>query len=244
MEYYIIKHLSNYSKFRIIFQKLDSFKKMPNKNIFLKEIKTKINTFEEEILLNIYTDKFFVNHIILFKSFYIIIGFIDSNFIYEKKYHIYFSFLQYIKLYEISNYSIKIEFLIKFLEINSDIHTLNFNYKGYDSFDIQTWMNNIKKFSEKNLIERKKIEEELVAELEIYKKKIYIEFKRCQWSIIKFENDKEIIKTWEIGKELEIDLVNSILYGNTENWTGLLNKCLKKLNEPLPPALLSLRKKY
>ena len=49
-------------------------------------------------------------------------------------------------------------------------------------------------------------------------------------------------KTWEIGKELEIDLVKSILYGNTENWTKLLNECLKKLNEPVPPILLSLRK--
>lgn len=242
-EYYIIRHLSNYSKFRYIFQKLDSFNKVFNKIIFLKEEKTKINTFKEEVLFNIYTDKFYVNHIILFKSFYVIIGFIDSNYIYEKKYHIYFSFLQFIKLFEISNYSTKIEFLIKFLEINNDIHTLNFNFKEYDSFDIKVWMNNIKKFSETSLIKRNKGEENLTADLEIYKKKINIEFKRPQWTIIKFENDKEVIKTWEIGKDMEVDLVKSILYENTENWTNLLNKCLKKLNEPVPQVLLSLRKK-
>ena len=241
-EYYIIRHLSNYSKFRYIFQKLDSFNKVSNKIIFLKEAKTKINTFKEEVLFNIYTDKFYVNHIILFKSFYVIIGFIDSNYIYEKKYHIYFSFLQFIKLFEISNYTTKIDFLIKFLEINNDIHTLNFNFKEYDSFDIKVWMNNMKKFSETSLIKRTKIEENLIADLEIYKKKINIEFKRPQWSIIKFENDKEVIKTWEIGKDMEVDLVKSILYANTQNWTNLLNKCLKKLNEPVPQVLLSLRK--
>ena len=60
--------------------------------------------------------------------------------------------------------------------------------------------------------------------------------------IIKFENDKEVIKTWEIGKDMEVDLVNSMLYANTENWTNLLNKCLKKLNEPVPQVLLSIHK--
>ena len=74
---------------------------MLNKSIFLKEPKTKINTFAKETLFNIYTDKFYNNHIILFKSFYVIINFIDDKFLYEKIYNIYFSFLQYLKLYEI-----------------------------------------------------------------------------------------------------------------------------------------------
>ena len=242
-EYYMIRNLSNYSKFRYIFQKLETPKKISNKNIFLKEPKIKRNTFEEEALFNIYTDQFYKNHILLFKSFYVIIGFIDSNYTYEKIYHIHFSFKEYIKLYEISSYSTKIEFLIKFLEINNDIHTLNFNFKEYDSFDIKIWMDNIKKFSEKSLINKNKVEEELVAELDIYKKKLNIEFKKPQWTIIKFEDNKEIIKTWEIGKELEVDLVKSILYGNTENWTRLVNECLKKLNEPVPEDLSFSRKK-
>ena len=104
-------------------------------------------------------------------------------------------------------------------------------------------MDNIKKFSEKSLINKNKVEEELVAELDIYKKKLNIEFKKPQWTIIKFEDNKEIIKTWEIGKELEVDLIKSILYGNTENWTRLVNECLKKLNEPVPEDLSFSRKK-
>ena len=71
-------------------------------------------------------------------------------------------------------------------------------------------------------------------EFDIYTKKVNIEFKKPEQSIIKFENENELIKTWEIGQELEKDLVNSILYGNSKNWTNLLNECLKKLNEPVP----------
>ena len=233
-EYYIIKYLSSYSKFRSIFQQLGSHMKISNKIIFLKEPKTKANTFELETLYNIYTDQFYKNHIILFKSFYINIDFIDENYLYEKLYNIYFSFSQYIKLYEIAKYAPKLDFLIKFLEINNDTHTLNFNFKEYDSFDIKSWMNNMKKFSEKSLSKEIDFEEKLYGVYDIYKKKIKIKFNKPQWTIIKFENGKEINKTWEIGKEFETDLVLSILYGSTETWTNLLNKCLKKLDESVP----------
>ena len=126
------------------------------------------------------------------------------------------------------------------MEINNDIHTLNFNFQQYDSFDIKSWMDNIKKFSEKSLIKKNNDEEELYKELIIHKKYLKIEFKKPQWTIIKFENDKEISKTWEIGKELEDILVGSILHA--ENWTKLLNECLKKLDEPIPQILLPLKK--
>ena len=232
-EYYIIKYLSSFAKFRNIFQQLGSHNNIYNESFFLKQPKTKINTFSEEILLNIYTDQFNNNQVLQFKSFYIIVNFIDVNYSCEKIYHIYFSFFQYVKLYEIAKYSSKIVFLIKFLEINNNTHTLHFNYKEYDEFDIKSWMENIKKFSKKSLIKHD-LHERLYREFDIYTKKIKMEFKKPQWSIIKFENKNEIIKTWEIGKELEIELVQSILYGNAKNWRKLLNECLKKLNEPVP----------
>ena len=39
-------------------------------------------------------------------------------------------------------------------------------------------MDYIKKFSEKSLINRNKVEEELITELDIYKKRLNIEFKK------------------------------------------------------------------
>jgi hypothetical protein len=213
---------------------MGSHTKFRDKTIFLKEPKTKINTFEEETLFNIYTDQFNKNNIILFKSFYVNINLIDVNYLYEKIYNIYFSFKQYIKLYDIAKYSPKLDFLIKFLEINNDTHTLNFNFKEYDEFDSSVWMENIKSFSEKSLIDNNIYKEKLYGEFDIYTKKIKIEFKKPQWTIIKFEDGKEISKTWEIGKELEKSFVLSILYGNSKNWTNLLNACLEKVNEPVP----------
>ena len=41
---------------------------------FLKEPKTKINSFSKEVLYNIYIDQFNTNIILKFKSFYIIIN--------------------------------------------------------------------------------------------------------------------------------------------------------------------------
>ena len=232
-DFYIIKYLSGFAKFRDLFQKLGSLKPIKYMKFFLKEPKTKINTFSEEVLYNIYTDQFNTNIILKFKSFYIIINYLDTNFDCEKVYHIFFTFNQYVKLYQISKYSKKIPFLIKFIEINNETHTLTFNYEKYDEFNINNWLNNIKTFSSKSLNNEIK-EEQLYMEFDIYTKKVNIEFKKPEQSIIKFENENELIKTWEIGQELETDLVNSILYGNSKNWTNLLNECLKKLNEPVP----------
>ncbi len=232
-EFYIIKYLSSFTKFRKLFQQLGSLKKINFTKIFLKEPKTKINTFFEEILLNIYTDQFSKNQIIKFKSFYIKVNFIDLHYDCEKVYHIYFTFYQYVKLYQIAKYSSKILFLIKFFDMDNESHTLKFNYEKYDNFDIDVWLDNIQKFSAKSL-KNKISEEQLYKEFEIYTKKINIEFKKPEWSIIKFENAKEFIKTWEIGHELEIELVESIVNSNSKSWTNLLNECLKKVNEPVP----------
>ena len=243
-EYYLIKYLTSYSKFRDIFLKIDSSSKLLNKNIFLKEPKTRINTFAEEILINIYTDQFNKNNIIVFESFYITVHLSNTNLKQEKIYNIFFSFFQYVKFYEIAKYSSKLLFLVNFLEINSELNTLNFNYKKYDDFDIKIWMHNIEELSGEKLIQRDEIDEKLYREFEIFSNMIKIEFKRPKWTIVKLEKKKEIKKSWDIGKDLENDFIDTILNKGSDSWTNLLNRCLKKLNEPVPvlPQLM-LKKK-
>ena len=51
---------------------------------------------------------------------------------------------------------------------------------------------------------------------------------------MKLENKREVVKSWEIGNELEKELVDSIVDSGSDSWTKLLNECLKKLNEPVP----------
>lgn len=78
---------------------------MHDKKIYLKEPKTMVNTFAQEKLVNIYTDQFGNNQIILFKSFYIKTTLIDIIYSQSKEYNIYFNFffimLNYMKLQNI-----------------------------------------------------------------------------------------------------------------------------------------------
>ena len=242
-EFFIIKYLSSYSKFRNIIRKLGQNTTIYNEEFFLKEPKIKYNSFSDEVLLNIYTDQFCRNQVVEFKSFYVLINFIDTNYSYEKIYEIHFNFLQYLKLYEISKYSNKILFLIKFLEINNEIHSLDFNFKEYDEFDIKNWMDNIRKFSSKSL--QNIFDEKLTGEFVICSKKIKIAFKKPKWSLLRIENDKERTKNLEIGKDLEEEFVQCMYHEISDNWKKLVNECLKKLNEPVSVLpMLSSKKRF
>ena len=232
-EYYIIKNLSGYTKFRNIFQQIESIKKTFDKTIYLREPKTRKNTFAEEVLINIYTDQNNKNQIIEFKSFYSILSLIDMISDRKKIYYIYFNFLDYVKLYKMSNHLSKILFLIQFLEINSELNSINFNFLEFAEFNADTWINNFKKFSNESL-NKNKIEDNLVEEFEFFGKKIIFEFKRPTWTLLKKDGIKLIRKTWEIGNELEKEFVESILNISSDSWTNLLNGCLKKLNEKVP----------
>ena len=233
-EFYVIKYLSTYSKYRNIFQQLDNNDKNNNQTFFFKDPKIKINTFAQEIVVNLYTDLKNKNHVLTFSSFYIIVDLIDEIHNLKKKYRIYFSFDQYVKLYEISKYSNKIGFLSKFLQIDIETHSLTFNFKEYDEFDTSTWMENMKKFSGGSIKKYKdnNIDEELYNEFEIYHKKVKVEFKKPLWSIIKLENSREVVKEWEIGNEMESLLIECISRPSGDIFTRFLNECLKKIDEP------------
>ena len=97
-----MKYLSTYSKYRNIFEQLDRNDKINNQIYYFKEPKTKINTFSQETLYNVYTDQNYHNEVLLFSSFYLIVNLSDEIFSLSKNYRIYFSFFQYVKLYEIA----------------------------------------------------------------------------------------------------------------------------------------------
>ena len=154
------------------------------------------------------------------------------NYHYEKIFNIYFNFFHYVKLYEINKYTSKILFLVRFLELNKEMHSLNFDYKSFDEFNANSWLGEVKVCTNEKFNYDTQ-SEDLYKEIDIYPKKIKIKFIRPRWSIIKLEGKKEIIKTWEIGQELEKELIDSILNVSSDSWTNLLNECLKKLDEPV-----------
>ena len=107
------------------------------------------------------------------------------------------------------------------MEINCEMHTLNFNFKEFDEFNIRDWMSNIKKFSDVSLKKRTS-NEKLYREFDLFSKRIEVTFKKPGWSIIRLEDKKEDIRTWEIGKELEKEFINSIIDSGSDSWTNFL----------------------
>ena len=208
----------------------------------MKETKTRINTYAEDTLINLYTDQFNNNQILHFISFKVILKMMDLKNYKEKKYHIIFNFEHYRKLYEIQKYSSKILFIIKFLEINSELNMLSFNFREFNNFDIPTWMENIKKFS-KESIKKRTLNEDLYKEFDIFSKRIKIEFVYPRWSIIAIEEKKEIMKTFEIKSEVESDFMKCFDNLSSESWTNFLNKCLNRAVAPKPVLPESSNKK-
>ena len=234
-DFYIIKHLSSFKKFRYILKKLGSHNLISFQTIFLKEPRYKINTFSEEILLNIHTDEYNRNQIIKFQSFNLKVNLIDNSHLYENEYHIHFTFFHFIKLVQIAKYASKILFLTKFFDIKDYNNTLDFNYENYDALDIKSWMDNIKKFSPEHFQNTNFIEKKY-REFDIYSKKIRIQFIKPLMTLIRFENKNEVSKSCEIENELEYELVTSITNGTAENFNRLLNLCLEKMHSPHPFA--------
>ena len=230
-DFYIIKYLSSFKKFRYILKKLGSHNAISFKSIFLKEPRIKINTFSEEILLNIHTDEYNRNQIIKFQSFNLKVNLLDNFHLYENEYHIHFTFFHFIKLVEIAKYASKILFLTKFLDIKDYNNTLDFNYDNYDALDIKSWMNNIEKFTP-DYFQNNQFKEKKYREFQIYSKIIRIQFIKPLMTLIRFENKNEVSKSCEIENELEYELVTSITNGTAENFNRLLNLCLEKMHSP------------
>ena len=212
----------------------------------MKETKTRINTYAEDTLINLYTDQFNNNQILHFISFKVILKMMDLKNYKEKKYHIIFNFEHYRKLYEIQKYSSKILFIIKFLEINSELNMLSFNFREFNNFDIPTWMENIKKFS-KESIKKRTLNEDLYKEFDIFSKRIKIDYINPKWSLIKIEDKKEIMKTSEIKNELESDFIECFDNVSSESWTNFFNKCFTQsveIPQALPEPILKKKKTF
>jgi hypothetical protein len=228
-DYYVIKNMSNYSKFRNIFYKIESNSKIYDIQFYLKEPKTRHNSFIDDNIINVYTDKNNNNQIIQFLSLFIIIHLIDIKTNKEKIYHIFFNFNQYVKLNEIDKYSSKLFFLTKFLDLNCEMNSLQFNFKRYDEFDINAWIEKIKKFSNESL-KKRIVNEVLFKELVTFSKKIKMELKKPRWSIIQLEGKCEKKNTYEIKDELEKIFIESIAKNHAYFWTSVINNFSKKMN--------------
>ena len=126
---------------------------------------------------------------IKFKSFSLIIDYMDFNSMIDKQYIIDFTFLHLKKLFQMSMYSDKLLFLSRFLEINQNNNTVNFNFKYFNEFNIKEWMENIEKYNEKKINNKKDFlsNEFYVTE----NKRFRVEFKKSLLTLIPINNLNE-----------------------------------------------------
>jgi hypothetical protein len=128
-------------------------------------------------------------------------------------YVIHFNFLQIKKIKKIEKFIDRINFLLKFIEIDFEWDKLTFNYDELNSFDENNWLKNVKKFCGKNYfdfninIENKTIQNNQI-EYNLNKNiKIKIEIKNPILTIEKNNNYNQKINYF-IQKDLENKIKN------------------------------------
>ena len=230
-DFYITKYLSCFKKIRFLIEKLNSHNCIKNQIFFLREPKTKFYSFSQETLFNIHTDENNNNEIIKIKSFYIIVTLSDLDLLFEREYHIYFSFSHLIKLIQIEKYINKFCFLLKFIDINKNEKTISFNYKKLDEFDVNQWIKNIENTNENYFEKKIQSIEKLTKEYDLLDYKLKIELRKPIINVIKNENNIQSSKNYHITKEIEDELVININNKESINWSKLINGFLSKMIE-------------
>ena len=230
-DFYIIRYLLGFKKLRDFLKDLHPFNNIYNKHFFLVEPKEKNYSFSEEFVYVIYTDDNNHNKMIKFKSFSLIIDYMDFNSMIDKQYIVDFTFLHLKKLFQISMYSEKLLFLSRFLEINQNNNTVNFNFKYFNEFNIKEWMENIEKYNEKKINNKKDFlsNEFCLSE----KKRLRVEFKKSLLTLIPIKKSKETPNHYFFEKNIEDDLIKCIVNQDFKNLFLIINHAIEIMNAPI-----------
>ena len=173
-DFYCINYLSSFKIFRNLITQLNSFSQTTNHNLYLTRPHIKKYLFSDNKCTNIITKKlekkfnreviespiFFnvnkiqeenendlISSILIQKSEISIVNFIDNNKKVTNQFIIHLNFNQIKKFEIMEKYVDKISFLIKFLDINYEKGTVNFNYNALNSFDEQKWIKDLEKYN-------------------------------------------------------------------------------------------------
>ena len=204
----------NFKEFRKLLENLQShspkFNKILNLNLSTKIKFYKLNNY---YVNSIHTDEFNDNYLNTFNNFVLLVTY--YNLINDMKYLyvIHFNFLQIKKIKKIEKFIDRINFLLKFIEIDFEWDKLTFNYDELNSFDENNWLKNVKKFCgknyfdfniniENNTIQNNQIEYNLNKNI-----KIKIEIKNPILTIEKNNNYNQKINYF-IQKDLENKIKN------------------------------------
>jgi hypothetical protein len=243
-DFYIVNYLASFKRFRILLENLASHIPINFVQFYLKTPRIKFYSFNNWELTNLYTNDKRINSLLVFKPIYAYVTIINNNFYWMDKYIIHFNFDQMIKFFKIEKYLNKVLFFIKFLDIYYEDNTVNYNYEELDNFNVENWVNDVKKFNIGeyfNENEEKNDKKEIEFLGNTPNIRIKIEIKESRVITTEIEHGKDEKKCYFIPYDIQKELSEE----NFFNWSFIIPKIISKENEYVPgqPVVIQPKKK-
>ena len=243
-DFYIVNYLASFKRFRILLENLASHIPINFVQFYLKTPRIKFYSFNNWELANLYTNDKRINSLLVFKPIYAYVTIINNNFYWMDKYIIHFNFDQMIKFFKIEKYLNKVLFFIKFLDIYYEDNTVNYNYEELDNFNVENWVNDVKKFNIGeyfNENEEKNDKKEIEFLGNTPNIRIKIEIKESRVITTEIEHGKDEKKCYFIPYDIQKELSEE----NFFNWSFIIPKIISKENEYVPgqPVVIQPKKK-
>ena len=230
-DFYIIKYLSSFKRFRNLIENLASHSIVNYIQIFLRNPKLKMSNINNLELININTDKELINSILVFKPIYAYVTIINDNNKKMDKYIVHFNFSQMIKFIQIKKYLNRVLFFIKFLDIFYEDNIVSYNYEELDDFDLENWVNDVQKFNLGgyfNLNEENNEKKEFEFLGNKPNIKIRIELNEPKILLRQFDYGREEKKCYNVNNDIQIELIKE---DNFIKWSNIFPKGISKDNE-------------
>ena len=209
-EFYCLKYLSSFKRFRYLLDSLSSHISLQNQLLYLTLPKIKSYNLNNIQIKNFHTDENNINYIDTFSPFVGIINITNIEKCICNVYTIHFNFYQMKKFKKIEKFIDKINFMLKFINFNFKLNNITFDYETLDEFKVNEWINDVRKFSGKDYFKNDSNIERTSVEYLINKNlKIKIEIKLPVLNVEKNLKGFPYKKNYYVQNELEKKICNS-----------------------------------
>ena len=230
-DFYIMKYLSSFKKFRILLENLSSHKSISNIQFFLINPKVKFYSFDDWEINNIYTNENLISSNLIFQPIYVNVTVFNNEKYLQDQYKVHFNFYQMSKFVQIEKYLNKVLFFIKFLNITSEENNVSYYYGKLNEFNVENWVNDVKKFNlGGHFKEKNEKNEKTIIEFEGPSSNIKIKIELNQSIIIlkNIDNGKDVEKYYSVSDDTLNNISNE---SDFNNYSSILIKNLTKENE-------------
>jgi len=209
-EFYCLKYLFSFKKFRHLLDSLSSHLSLQNQLLYLTLPKIKNYTLNNIQINNFHTDENNINYLDSFSPFVGIISFTNVEKSICHVYTIHFNFYQMKKFKKIEKFIDKINFLLKFVNFNFKKNNVTFDYETLDEFKVIEWLHDVRKFSGKDYFKNDSNIERTSEEYLINKNiKIKVEVKMPILNVEKNLKGFTVKKNYYIQDDLERKICKS-----------------------------------